>query len=358
MDTPNRPCLLLLCSLALLAASPARAADWTDALEERIAQIDRDSPGQIGVYVKRLEDGKRMAYQSGRMWYLGSSEKVPIALAVLQEVEDGRHRLDEKATLQDGDRVDGSGKLVWQETGTRYSVDELLENMLMQSDNTAANMLVRVIGEDTLNRRARDYLGRRGFRQLTSLAEVRYAVYSELHPDARKLSNLDLVKLAAAPIGPQRVAAFLRMTSLERDELRVPTLDEAYGRYYARELNSATLEAYGDMLEQLVRGKLVSADHMRLLYGYMKYDSYDAYRLEAGLPRTVRFIHKTGTQYRRACHMGVIDPQRGEHGAIVVAACAQDLDEATQAGRTFERVGRAIAQALLNGGDNDGRGDR
>ncbi|APW35901.1 serine hydrolase [Rhodoferax koreense] len=336
---------LLLTSLAWLA--PAHAADWSDALKARVAQIDQATPGQLGVYVKRLDNGETMRFEADRPWYLASSAKLPVAIALLQEVEKNKIKLSDKLVLKETDKVDGSGAVVWQKNGTSYTVDSLLKRMLMDSDNTAANMLIRTIGEDTLNDYARDYLGRKGFEKITDFTAVRYDVYAEIHTDARKLSNMDLVRAAAAPLGPKRFDTLVRTMGVDKAAVRVKTIDEAYARYYAKGANTATLEGYGGMLEQLVRGKLLSAEHMKLLYTDLKFDTYDAYRLEAGLPRTVKFIHKTGTQMHRACHMGVIDPQDGGRAAIVVATCAEGLDEHAEAGRAFEQIGRAITQTML-----------
>jgi len=350
--TPCASWLRTLClALSLTTASlVAHGAVWSDALRQHIERIDKATPGQLGVYIKRLDNGETFAHQADRPWYLGSTTKLPIAIAVLQAAEAGQLGLAQKVTLQDTDKVDGSGNVVWQKSGTTYSVDELIRRMLMESDNTAANLLIRTLGEDTLNQRAREYLGSRGFNRITNFTEVRRAVYGELHPAARELGNMALVQVAAQPKGPQRVDALVRTLSVPKAELRVKTMDEAYERYYARQFNSAPLSAYGDMLEQLVTGKLMTPRHLQRLFTDLKFNSYDAYRLEAGLPRTVRFIHKTGTQWQRACHMGVIQPQEGARGAIIVAVCAEGLDEQREAGRAFEQVGRAITQTMLAGG--------
>lgn len=273
-----------------------------------------------------------------------------MALSVLQEVEARKGSVQQQLVLTEDDKVDGSGAVVWQPVGSRYTIESLLKRMLEQSDNTAANMLVRSIGVDTLNRRAKAMMGD-GVGPLTDFSQIRYDVYAELHPDARKLKHIDLVKIAGAPMGPQRVAAFRRTMSLDEGDLKVRTIDEAYERYYQREQNSATLVAYGGMLEKFVKGELVSPRHQQLLFIDMKFDRYDNYRLEAGLPRTVKFIHKTGTQFERACHMGVIHPQDGGRNAIVVATCAEGLDENKLAGQMFEQIGRAITQTMLNSGN-------
>jgi len=349
--TPNAPWLRTLCiSLSLVPVSlAAHAADWQDALRQRIERIDKSTPGQLGIYIKRLDNGETFAHLADRPWYLSSAAKLPIAIAVLQEAQAGKLSLAQELTLEETDKVDGSGKVVWQKAGTPYSVDALLRHMLMESDNTAANMLIRAIGEDTLNARARSYLGSKGFNRITTFTQVRRDVYGELHPAARELSNTQLVQVTAKPLGPPRVEALTRMLSISRDDLHAKTMEDAYAHYYARQFNSAQLSSYGDMLERLVTGQLVSPEHLQRLFADLKYDSHDAYRLEAGLPRTARFIHKTGTQLSRACHLGVINPQDGGRAAIVVATCAEGLDEQREAGHAFEQIGRAITQTLLEG---------
>lgn len=335
-------------ALAQPRAADKAAADgaWVAALRQQVGRIEKATPGQLGVYVKRLDTGEVFAHQADRPWYLASSAKLPIAIAVLQEVEAGRLREDQELVVQDGDKVDGSGGVVWQDNGTRHDVQGLLRRMLMESDNTAANMLLRSAGPDVVARRARSLLGPRAGR-ITDFSEVRYGVYAEFHPDARKLSHGDLVRIAGAPQGPRRVQALARALGLPESQLQVRTMDEAYARFYRRGDNTAPLVDYGFMLERLVRGQLVNAQHQQQLYKDLKFDTYDAYRLEAGLPRTVRFIHKTGTQFQRACHMGVIDPQDGGRRAIIVATCAEGLDEQKQAGRAFEALGRAITQTAI-----------
>ena len=40
-------------ALGLLAAEPARAAGWSEALQAAVARIDAETPGTLGVYVTR-----------------------------------------------------------------------------------------------------------------------------------------------------------------------------------------------------------------------------------------------------------------------------------------------------------------
>ena len=339
--------------LALWAYKEQAYSDsWRSGLEQDLRRIDEQSPGKLGVYVKHLGDGKALGHEADRFWYLGSAVKVPIAIAVLQSIDEGKHSLDEEMTLEATDKVDGSGDLVWQDEGVAYSLRSLLNEMLIESDNTAANMLIRLIGEDELNERTRKNMGGKGFERITDFTEVRRDVYGELHPDARDLDNIELVKLASARFSKPRYEAVARVLNVPTSELKADSMEQAYERYYARNLNASTLEAYGAMLEKLVEGELLSDSSRDLLFKDMKIDRYDAYRLEAGLPSDVAFIQKTGTQLERACHVGVVEPlAEKQANSVIIVACAEALDEDKEAGAAFEQVGKAITKALLGKAD-------
>ncbi len=336
----------LVAVAASVLAPAASAAGWSEALAREIDRIDQATDGRLGVYVKDLATGETLDHGAREFWYLGSTAKVPVAIAVLQDVDAKRIALGERIAVQPSDRIEAS-QVVWQPVGTRYPVDDLLRRMLFDSDNTAANMLIRRVGLDRLNASARAAMGREGFGGFTDFAQVRYDVYAEIHPDARRLTNDQLVRIAAAPLGPGRVENVRRALDKRPDELRVRTLDEAYAAYYRTLKNSATLVAYGDMLEKLVRGQLLSPDSTATLFEYTKLGNFTNYRLQAGLPRALPFIHKTGTQYLRACHAGVIRPEQGAPQGVVVVACTADVDEQKTAGEILRQVGVAIARTPL-----------
>lgn len=336
----------LACCLLAADLAAGATAGWREPLRAQIERIDRESPGTLGVYVKDLASGETLSHGASEFWYLGSTTKVLVAIAVLQAVDAGRLRLADRLVIADADRIEAS-QVVWQPLGTRYPIDELLRRMLFDSDNTAANMLIRSVGIERVNETARAALGTSGFRELTDFARVRQDVYAEIHPDAGRLRGDPLVRIAAAPLGPARVEAVRRALGKPAAELSAKTIDEAYARYYRTLRNSATLEAYAAMLEKLVEGELLSPASTARLFTLMKLGNFTNYRLQAGLPRSVPFIHKTGTQYLRACHAGVIRPADGGRRGIVVAACTADLDEQHAAGQVLERVGRALAETML-----------
>lgn len=334
----------LFVGLATLACGPGDpdVPNGSLSLEERIAAIDEELAGDFGAYVKRLESGEEWAHRAERPWYQASTVKVPVAIVVLQMVEEGRLSLDDTLTLQASDFVDGAGELLWRDPGTEYTIRELLVRSLTQSDSTATDMLIRLVGEAELNRRLQGGMDAQGFERITTILQVRFDAYGEIHPEVEELSNLDFVRLNQVPLGQERYEAFLDKLPNGGDGARVERLDDAFERYYERRLNSATLNGFGDLLERLHRGDLLSTEHTEWLLGTMQDIETGDDRIVAGLPRGVDFAHKTGTQVARACNVGVAEPRTEE--ATVVVACAERYESLGDAEAAFQALGRALAE--------------
>jgi beta-lactamase class A len=331
-----------LTGLALLAgplAACAAPTSWPSRLEAELEALDRASPGELGVWVKRLADDQAMGYQAGRPWYLSSTIKVPVAIALLEKVEAGKVSLDDKLTLAASDFVDGAGEVQGKKPGTKLSVAYLLEKMLVQSDSTAADMLIRLVGVEDLNA----LLEREGFGRATTLLQVRHDAYGELHPGAARLTNLDYLEIHRAGGWEARQRTFAAKVGARPDDLRAPSVGEAFERYYRRGLNSASLEAFGRLLEKLSEGKLLSPEHTALVLSHMQAMTTGERRLKAGLPKGVRFAQKTGTQIRRVCNMGIVEP--GTAKAVVIAACVEKFPDQAAAEGVLERVGSAVARS-------------
>ena len=321
---------------------------WAVELDRASARIDARMPGRFGVYVKRLGAERPGTLDRGgdRRWYLSSTIKVPVAIAVLEQVDAGRIGLDQELVLRRSDFVDGAGDLLMHEPGTRFSIATLLEKSLRDSDSTATDMLIRTIGEEALNRRIEAWVGE-GFGEVTSILDVRYRLYGPLHDGVDALSNMQILRLRNAGAGEPRLQALADALGVPRDELGEASFDEVFADYYRTGLNSATLRAYGRLLERLVSGELLSPASTGLLLSHMRAISTGDGRIQAGLPPGTDFAQKTGTQHARACNVGILDPGRGAGGAIVVAACAEDFGTLAQAERAFRSLGDALVDSGL-----------
>ncbi len=330
----------------LLFTTLSLSAPDLEYLQQKLQAIDRESSGNIGLYVKRLSDGQTFGYQSERPWYLSSTVKVPIAIVLLQLVEKGTLSLEEKLVLQQSDYVDGMGELLQHKPGEEFSLQYLLEKMLTHSDSSATDMLIRRIGLQELNSRLSAILP--GFHPLTTLLTVRHEAYGELHPKARQLSNMDFLEFKNHKTYPARLAAFRKKLQLQPRDLKAKSIEQAFERYYARNLNSGSLEAFGLLLEKLTKGELLQTKHTQLLLANMEKMVTGEHRLKAGLPKEVRFAQKTGTQIGRVCNVGIATSNLDASDQLVLAACVEKFEDPGEADRTLKKIGEALASSFAS----------
>ncbi|MBD3895117.1 serine hydrolase [Halomonas sp. ML-15] len=353
-----------LCCLALLLVSLSahagsmhadwyyhvdKRSEWQSPLETRLAGLERDFPGEFGVYVQDLHSGEALSWRGDRHWYLASLIKVPVAVELFARLDEGELSLDERMTLTRSDYIDGAGQTNWHDPGSRLTLRFLLEEMLTVSDNTASDMLIRRVGLAASNRRARDMVAAAGgdtarLGEITSLLEVRHALFSELHPDARELAGMDYIALRHNDNLETRVAAFAERLGVPHGELALDSYDAAFDVYEASALNGGTLVAFGDLLSTLVRGgpsrSGLSDASRETLLAIMQRTRSGEKRLKAGFGDDVRFAHKTGTQHRRTCDAGIA--RRGSDRPVAVVACTRGPLDVAPHERLLAEVGAAI----------------
>ena len=112
-------------------------------------------PGVYGLYIKDVGSGKEFKYNDTTEFYSASLYKVPIAAAVLKEVEAGKLKLDDTATYLPYDYASGTGVIGTYSHGIQLKISDILSELLKNSDNTAQNILLRTLSyknvQDTFN---------------------------------------------------------------------------------------------------------------------------------------------------------------------------------------------------------------
>ncbi len=132
------------------AAAARRQADWRR-LERRVRRKAAGFRGTTGIVIKDLKTGREISWNKERLFPSASLVKVPVMFSCFYAAHQGRLRLNERLTFRPADRTGGSGNLKCQPAGAELTVQELMELMIVYSDNTATNMLVDRLGGDYLN---------------------------------------------------------------------------------------------------------------------------------------------------------------------------------------------------------------
>nr|WP_181919678.1 serine hydrolase [Alkalilimnicola ehrlichii] len=258
----SRPLRLLVIALlfsVFASNAAATAPDWKQRLEQRLIEIDTDYPGELGVYVQDLTTGDAVSFRGEQSWYLASGIKVPVAIEVMRRIEQGEFSLDTTLRLLSSDYVDGAGETNWHPPGTELSVRFLLEQMLVRSDNTATDVLIRQVGLDAVNNAARQ-LAPEGLGEITTLADVRRHAYSAFHESAFTLQAKDFLALRQANQEQERIALLATILDVEPTDFAVADLRTAFERYYATNLNGGQLTAFSTLLAALAQGQALGAD--------------------------------------------------------------------------------------------------
>jgi beta-lactamase class A len=121
------------------------------ALRKKLGNEVKNFDGEVSLVVKDFSTGLEIDFDKDKQLPSASLAKVPIMAACFYAVAEGRLKLDEKITLKRAQKVPGSGVLKNEKPGKDYTIEELMEFMISESDNTAANMLTERLGMDYLN---------------------------------------------------------------------------------------------------------------------------------------------------------------------------------------------------------------
>jgi beta-lactamase class A len=140
-------------SLLLLCAASSFAFAATDSSLSRLEQqIDfvsaHATDALVGVSATHIETGRSVALRGSESFPMASAFKLPVAVQILALVDEGKLTLDKMVQLAPGDLHPGSGKLteLFFHPGVSLSIANLMELMLVISDNTAADVMLREAG--------------------------------------------------------------------------------------------------------------------------------------------------------------------------------------------------------------------
>lgn len=97
----------------------------------------------IVVYIEYLNTGANISINQDIPIYPASLAKLPLAIAVMKKIERGIWNGDSTFEITAQDRDNRSGTLYRLPVGQHLSIQELLEALLIHSDNTAYNIFLR-----------------------------------------------------------------------------------------------------------------------------------------------------------------------------------------------------------------------
>lgn len=307
MTTILRFKLLLLITGSIFSAqaqsvtvtSPADDAALSR-LAREIARLAESSGGVVGVSAVHLETGRRVSLNGGDRFPMASTFKVPIAVELLARIDKGEVRLDQMIEIQASDLHPGSGTLtdLFNRPGLALSVRNLLELMMLISDNSATDVLLRLAG------------------------------------------------------GPEAVTASLRSRGITGIDVSRPTniliADwlKARNEFDADPRDTSTPDAMADLLVRIHRKEGLKPESADLVLDIMRRCRTGEARLKGMLPRNTVVAHKTGTIGGSANDVGIMALPDGGRVAIAVFVKSSSREVAARE-RSIAEIARAVHDFFL-----------
>jgi beta-lactamase class A len=122
-----------------------------------IEDLTASFTGELGVYAKNLTTGEELAFNADEVMPTASTIKVAIMAELYRQVEAGEVDLTRRIRLEATDWYGGTGVLKEMMPGLEPTVLDLCRLMIIQSDNVATGMLVRLLGKERINQSLREW---------------------------------------------------------------------------------------------------------------------------------------------------------------------------------------------------------
>jgi len=258
---------------AVLLAHP-RAARAQQPLQDSVrAQLDR-LPARSSIYAVNLKSGDTVSVRPDQPMNTLSVIKLPVLVAAFRDAEAGQLDLDARYTIRPEDLRRGSGLLQTFAPGLQPTWRDILTQMIVTSDNTATDLVIRRVGPARVNALL-DTLGLRQTRLRSTTGQLFRGVWALANPANDTLSDRT-VFLRGFPSDSQ---AARRSFAFEGDSTKW------LGRSTAREMTR--------LLTLLYQGKLANAADTKAMIDILLQQFYSS-----RLPRRIAFradvAHKTG----------------------------------------------------------------
>lgn len=320
---------VFLCALAMAANGIAQSTS-EDMLEHEFVRLAELSGGVMGVAAYHLESGRAAYLNADERFPMASTYKVPIAVRLLHLVDEQQLRLDQMVRLEPSDLSPGSGTIsrLLNDPGVALSLRNLLELMMLISDNTATDICLRHAG---------------GGKAVT--AHMKTLGIEEVRVDRSTTALIsEWIGLDSSRIGERENLNELLEQYRTIDEA---TRDIAAQAFEKSPMDTATPRGMARLLEKIWDGQALGPTSRALLIDIMERCESGERRLKGRLPEATVVAHKTGTIGRTTNDVGIITLPANAGHVIVVAFVKESELSISEREDAIAEVARAAHDYFL-----------
>jgi len=242
-------------------------------LDKKFENIADTIKGNIGVSALHIETGESISFNGDKRFPMQSVYKFPIAMVMFHEIDKGKFSLDDTVMINKNEYIPEAGHSPIRNRypkGARLTIKDILEYNVSQSDGTACDVLLRLLG------------------------------------------GTERVEKSIHDLGVKNIAiSTTEMAQVANDTIQYQ--------------NWSTPKAMNELLEIFYAGDFLSKESQGLLLEFMSISNkwFDR-RIKGLLPEDTMLAHKTGTAHtyhgltRATNDAGIITLPDGSHLAITI----------------------------------------
>lgn len=304
---------LVLAGSSLAVGSPQAQGGGPPAHLERLksllAGILGESTGTFGVAAKHLESGQELDFNGDAFFPMASVFKLPILVEVMAQVGEGKLRLTDEISLRPSDQfLEGSLLSDLKAPGVKLSVENVINLMMWQSDNTATDLLLSRVTIPAVNRRLRSY----GLDKIIVSRSVKEILLDYFLMDAAALKDLS----------KEELKAIYDKTAVENPQ----RIREAGEKFPQKMADQATPRAINTLLEKIFKKEILDPAACEFILTTMRGCQTGVKRIRGLLPPGTVVAHKTGTVGGTINDCGIIELPGGA-GHVALSVLSKETDD-------------------------------
>lgn len=270
-------------------------------LKNKIHEIISAKNATVGVSLKGIEDQDTLSINGNKKTPLMSVFKFHIALAVLNQVDKGKLKLDQKFFIKKEELLPDTWSPIrdqYPKGNMNLTLDQLLRYTVSHSDNNGCDILLNIIGGTAV---VQKFINRQGIKDFT----------------------------------------------IKVNEQQMSSFDKFY-------LNTTTPLATTELLEKFYNGKVLKKETTKYLYQIMVETSRGLTWMKAGLPEGTELAHRTGISDRNEDNVraamndvGIVKLPDGKH--YILSVYLKNINEVmADTEKIIADISRAVWEYYVN----------
>ncbi len=185
--------------------------------------------GRVSCALKGLHTGETFAYQADAAHSSASVIKIFLMACLFQRAEDGALRMEDRIPIRPELIAPSAGVLSYLRDVTELSVRDLIELMIIVSDNSATNLLLDLVGLEGINRYLAEDLGLKVTRMRRKMMDLDAIARGEDNTTSAAETAATLERIwRGRLVSPEASREMLRTLKNQQDGSLIPWhLDEA-----------------------------------------------------------------------------------------------------------------------------------